>query len=420
MVGGLARTLQYGEFKTDCGPHRFFSRDQYLLNLIENLLKEKWTKVKRITTFYLNGKYLFYPIKMGNVLLNVGPHKAFMVLFDYLFEKIKGKFVKKDLRSFQDYIICNFGKTLAELYMTNYTNKIWGLNCSEISIDWARQRIKDLSLGRILREVFIKPRTNLKTMVDRFYYPYEGGGLIYEIIKDRIINDNNGAIMLNSRPLKIMHNNTQVDEVIVNFAGNIQALRPQHLISSMPITELVSILEPQAPNEISDAVKNLRFRSHVSFFITLDRPYVFREQWIYFPDKGIPFGRIMEPRNFSKKMSPTGKTSLLIEFFCWENDRIWNATKKVLMDISLPWLEKLGFIRKEEIIDAFIHREKYAYPVYDLKYKVYLEKIYGYLRQIKNLQLIGRGGCFRYNNQDQALETGILGARNIIEGKQYN
>lgn len=128
----------------------------------------------------------------------------------------------------------------------------------------------------------------------------------------------------------------------------------------------------------------------------------------------------MEPKNFSKRMSSADKTSLLVEFFCWENDKIWNMSKEELFELSIEWLEKLDFIKRDEIIDCFIHKEKYAYPVYDLKYKENSGKVKGYLGQFRNLQLIGRAGSFRYNNQDHALEMGILAARSIIEGKQYN
>ncbi|MEM2956639.1 MAG: FAD-dependent oxidoreductase, partial [Candidatus Pacearchaeota archaeon] len=132
----------------------------------------------------------------------------------------------------------------------------------------------------------------------------------------------------------------------------------------------------------------LKFRSHVSLFLTLNKPKIFPDQWIYFPDKEIPFGRVMEPKNFSKRLSPKDKTSLLLEFFCWENDKIWNSGREELLDLSIKHLEKLEFIKREEIIDLFVHREKYAYPVYDLKYKENLKKVKDYLNQFENLQLI--------------------------------
>jgi protoporphyrinogen oxidase len=208
--------------------------------------------------------------------------------------------------------------------------------------------------------------------------------------------------------------------VVVNGEDNNQIIKPEFVITSIPITEFVSLLEPKAPSEILQAIKNLKFRSHISLFVTLNKPSVFPDQWIYFPDKGIPFGRIMEPKNFSKKMSPADKTSLLVEFFCWENDKIWNASKEELFELSIKWLEKLGFVKRDEVIDCFVHKEKYAYPVYDLNYKKHSGKVKGYLGQFRNLQLIGRAGSFRYNNQDHALEMGILAARSIIERKQCN
>lgn len=420
IVGGLARTFQYGEFRTDTGPHRFFSQNQYLYNFIEDLLGERWIKVDRQTRFYIKGKFFLYPIEIKNALLNVGPYKAFRILFDYLFEKIEGGLIKKNLRSFEDYIVSEFGRTLAELNMLNYTEKIWGLSCSKISPDWSKQRIKGLSLIAVIKKAFAKSKEGPKTLVDQFYYPDTGTGLIYEKIKERILMGGNCYVKTNSFPVKIIHDGNKITKVVVKGKDNNQIYKPENVISSIPLTEFVNLLETEAPGEVSLALRNLKFRSHVSLLITLNKPSVFPDQWIYFPDKEIPFGRVMEPKNFSQKMSPPDKTSLLVEFFCWEHDRIWNASKKQLFEFSIEWLEKLGFIRRDEIIDSFVHKEKYAYPVYDLNYKDHLEKIKNYLSQFKNLQCIGRAGSFRYNNQDHALEMGILAARSIIDKKRYN
>lgn len=418
-VGGLARTFQYGEFRTDTGPHRFFSQNQYLYDLIEDLLGEHWIKVDRLTRFYINGKFFLYPVELKNALLNVGAYKAFRIFFDYLSERIKKIFVKKESVSFEEQIVSDFGRTLAELNMLNYSEKIWGLPCSEISPDWSKQRIKGLSLMAVIKKALIKSKHAPKTLVAQFYYPDTGTSLIYERIKERI-SSGRGVLKLNSYPVEIIHDDNEIRGVVINVEDDNQLIKPEFVISSTPITEFVNLLKPKAPDEVLQAAKNLKFRSHVSLFITLNKLSVFPDQWIYFPDKEIPFGRIMEPKNFSKKMSPADKTSLLIEFFCSENDNIWNASKEELFDLSLEWLEKLDFIRKDEVIDSFVHKEKYAYPVYDLKYKEHLGQIKDYLSQFKNLQLIGRAGSFRYNNQDHALEMGILAARSIIEGKQYN
>ena len=191
-VGGLARTLQYGEFRTDIGPHRFFSQNQYLYDFIEDLLGEHWIKVDRLTRFYINGKFFLYPVELKNALLNVGPYKAFRILFDYLSERVKKIFVKRNPVSFEEQVVSDFGRALAELNMLNYTEKVWGLPCSEISPDWSKQRIKGLSLKEVIKKAVIKSKGGPKTLVDQFYYPDLGTGLIYEKIKERILSELGG------------------------------------------------------------------------------------------------------------------------------------------------------------------------------------------------------------------------------------
>ncbi len=418
-VGGLARTLQYGAFRTDIGPHRFFSQNPRLYDIIGGLLGPRWIKVNRLTRFYINGKFILYPVEWKNALTQVGFRRALRILFDYAYEKMRGTIAKREIRSFEDYCVAIFGRALAELNMLNYTEKIWGLPCSELSADWARQRIRGLSLSAMLKKMVRGSAKGPKTLVDQFYYPDEGTGLIYEEMKERALRAGS-VLMLNSYPVKVVHDGSTLKEVIVSSEGATRTIAPGPVLSSIPITEFIKLLEPKAPHDVIEAAGHLRFRAHVALFITLTRPSAFPDQWIYFPDREIPFGRVMEPKNFSAKMSPRDKTSLLIEFFCGEGDAVWNADREKLFGMSAGWLEKLGFIKREEVIDMFVHRERYAYPVYDLSYKENLGRIKDYLNGFGNLFLIGRSGAFRYNSQDQALEMGILAARSVIEEKRYD
>lgn len=418
VVGGLSKTLQFKDCKTDIGPHRFFSQNKYLYEMIEDLLGEHWLKVNRLTRFFIDGKFFLYPIDLKNALKNVGWKRAIKIIFDYTTQKIKNIFSQKPLKNFEEKAVANFGRSLAELNMINYTEKIWGLACSEISTDWADQRIKGLSLLGVVKKAIFKSSKGPKTLIDQFYYPDQGNSLIYEAMKARALSS--GEFMFASYPLKIVHNNEKITEVIIKNNEETFSIMPEQLVSSIPITELIGLLSPQAPSEILATAKKLKFRSHLSLFIILNnKQTVFPDQWIYLPNQEIPFGRIMEPKNFSAEMSPANKTSLLLEFFCWENDNIWNSTKEKLLEISWPHLEKLG-VEKQFIEETFLHREKYAYPVYDINYKDNLEPVKKYLSQFENLFLIGRAGSFRYNNQDHALEMGILAARSIIDHKKYD
>ncbi|MDP7079771.1 MAG: FAD-dependent oxidoreductase [Candidatus Undinarchaeales archaeon] len=419
-VGGLARTIQHGDFRTDIGPHRFISQDRKLYELIEGLLGRRWAKVDRITHFIIGGRFFRYPIDVRNALVNVGPFKAIRFLLDYLYEGIKPLFVERECRSFEDYAVSNFGRGLAELNILNYTEKTWGLPCSEISPDWARQRIKGLSIPSIVKKAIMGSGSGPKTLVDQFHYPDTGTGAIYEAMKERVLGEGHCEILTNAHPIEISYDGHGLVGIAVDVNGTIKRFRPDHVISSIPLPELIGLLEPEPPANVVEAAGKLRFRSHVSLFITLDKSSVFPDQWIYFPDKNIPFGRIMEPRNFSGKMAPPNKTSLLIEFFCWEDDEIWNADSERLLELSAKWLEELTSIRMDEVIDSFVHKERHAYPVYDLGYRKHLDTVNEYLGRFKNLQSIGRGGCFRYNNQDHALAMGALAARSIIEGRRFN
>ncbi|RKX69679.1 hypothetical protein DRP53_07475 [candidate division WOR-3 bacterium] len=414
QVGGLSKTLTFGRFKSDIGPHRFFSQNPSLYKLIGGLLGKRWRKVDRLTRFYIDGEYYYYPIRIGEALIKVGPYRAIKILADYLSERLR----HREIRTFKDFIISNFGTTLARFNMLNYTEKIWGLPCELISPDWARQRIRGLSLKEAVLKT-IRRRGGPKSLVDQFYYPDEGSGLIYDSMAERI-GEGSGKIILNAHPVKIDHDGHRVIEVVVRSKEGDQIFRPDHLISTIPITELVYLLDPPPPREIEEEAAQLRFRSHVSLFLTLDRKSIFEDQWIYFPDPEIPFGRIMEPKNFSSQLAPSDKTSLLIEYFTWYNDEIWKMRPEELSDITLDWLGRLGFVKKTDVINCYIHREKYAYPVYDLDYKDHLDRVKDYLSDLNNLILAGRAGSFRYNNQDHALEMGILAAKSIIEGRRYN
>jgi protoporphyrinogen oxidase len=416
-VGGLSRTFEYGEFRTDLGPHRFYSKNRYLYDVAEELLGESWKKVQRLTRFYVNGIFFLYPVELKSALRSVGLKKAFAILADYLLEQSKKMFNKTKPASFEEQVVSDFGRTLAELNLLNYTEKIWGLPCSEISPDWAKQRIKGLSLKEVMKKALMKSKEGPKTLADEFHYPDSGSGVLFEKIGEKI-QKGCGMLKLNSYPTKILHDGSTIGEVIVNIEGHSQAMQPEHVISSIPVTEFLSLLEPPVPEEVSRAAGRLRFRSHVSLFLTVDRPSIFPDQWIYFPDKEIPFGRIMEPKNFSRKMSPENKTSLLLEFFCWEDDRIWRADRNELLDSSIGWLEKFEFIRRKDVIDFHVNREKHAYPVYDLDYKEHLSRVREYLGQFKNCQCVGRSGSFRYANQDYALEMGMAGARAVLEGRE--
>ena len=424
-IGGLAKTLRFKEgdylFRTDIGPHRFFSKNQQLYGLIGDLLKEDWIVIPRLTRQHIQGKFYDYPINAMQAFKNIGVINSIKIVKDFILAIIKYRVFKKKIINFEDYITANFGRALGELNMLNYTEKIWGIPCSQIHPDWAKQRIKGLNLLSALKNAIFKKGTSEgpKTLVDHFYYPRYGTGSIYDAMSKKIMGEGN-KIKTNSYPTQIKHSNRNIVEIELNVNGEKQTVNPDIIVESIPPKEFLSLLSPSPPENVINSVNKLRWRSQVYLFITLDKDRITKDNWIYFPDKEIPFGRVMEPRNFSKEMSPEGKTSLFVEFFVFENDKIWNMPEKELFNLTIEQFEKLGFLKREEVRSHYLIKRKNIYPVYDLDYQKHLHVVKDYLAGFKNLFYIGRRGRFKYNNQDHSLEMGIMAAKSIIDGKRYD
>ncbi len=424
-VGGLAKTLEFQEgeykFRTDIGPHRFFSKNKYLYDFIEDLLQEQWLLVNRKTRQLIDGKYYDYPVKAMQAFKNLGVFKTIGMISSYLQAIFIFRILKKKINNFEDYIISNFGKKLGEFNMLNYTEKIWGISCKKIHLDWASQRIKGLNLRSVLKDVLFKKYAKdlPKTLVDQFYYPQFGTGTIYEAIAKRI-QKNNSEVFVNSFPTQIIHDDKTIKQIELNINGEMQIMQPSKLVSSIPINELINLLNPLPPEEILKAATNLKWRAQVYLFITLDKERITDDNWVYFPNKEIPFGRITEMKNFSLDMSPKDKTSLFVEFFVTENEGIWNLSEQEIYDLAIKHLESLGLFSHKEVRKFYVFKKKNVYPIYDLEYQKHLATIKEYLNEFSNLFYIGRPGRFQYTNQDHSLEMGILTAKGIIENKKYD
>jgi protoporphyrinogen oxidase len=411
-VGGLAKTYKFGKFRTDNGPHRFYSQNKYLYDFIEDLVQEKWIKVNRFTRFYIKGKFYKYPVEILEIIKKIGFVNIVLILNDYAWASVIRFRIKP--KNFKQYALLTFGKRLAYLNVINFSEKTWGVSTEELSIDFASQRIKGVTIANILK-TFLTNKNAVKSMIDQFYYPSLGSGYVYECIKKRIQKDN--RVELNVKAQKIFTKDKQISKVLLSNGETVQI---KNLVSSMPITEFVQLLDIPIPAVVQKAIKKLRYRSQVYLFLTLNKPQVTRDQWIYFPDSEIPFSRISEMKNFSKEMAPPNKTSLFVEYFCWYDDEVWNMSKKELSQLTISWLVKLGFIKEKDVISTYLLKQKDCYPVYDLNYQTNLQAIKNFLDQFENLYYIGRPGRFKYTNQDHSLEMGIIAARSIIDGKRYD
>lgn len=331
------------------------------------------------------------------------------------------RILKKNIRSFEDYVVANFGRKLGEFNMLNYTEKIWGIPSNTIHPDWAKQRIKGLDLRSALKDALLKRKNkdSPKTLVDQFYYPKYGTGLIYETIAKKITQQRSD-IQTNTFPTQIFHTNNRIQSVELNNNGKTSRIHPSTVVSSIPITEFITLLHPKPPKEVLEAAQYLKWRAQVYLFITLDKERVNTDNWIYVPESNIPIGRISEMKNFSEDMAPKGKTSLFLEFFVTEHDSIWNMNDREVFNLAMKHLKPLRFFSKEEIRNYYVFRKTHVYPVYDIEYQKHLKVVKTYLNLFTNLFYVGRPGRFQYTNQDHSLEMGILAAKSITENTKVN
>lgn len=419
VVGGLAKTLKYNNFLLDIGPHILSANpNERMYEFTRSLLGDCLINYREIGKNYfdtvrMDDKTFTYPVNIISILNNFTIVHSSRIAYDYIKAKclLSGNHYMNS--SFEKVITRRLGRSLAETFILPYSEKVWGLECSNLSSDLAL-RVGDTSIAAILKnQIYCILRERNSQSYHPRCYPKEGIGLICERIKENIQNSDIGEIHFNSYPVKLKHDGYSIYEVIVRDNNSQISYTPEYILSSIPIPKLIGLLSPKPPSHILDSTLKLKFRSHICLFLIINKQNVMRENCVYFPDPLVPFGRISEPKNFSSTLTPSNMTSLSIEFFCQENDTFWNKRDMDILEITIIKLEQFGLITRDEIVDYFIHREKYAYPIYDLTYIENLTNIKNYLAKLTNIKIAGRSGAFNYMGQYRSMEMGSNKAKEI-------
>ena len=416
-VGGLSRTERYKGFAFDIGGHRFFSKSREIEELWTEVLAEEMLDRGRLSRIYYKGRFFDYPLKALNVLRNLGPTNVLLALSSYARAKIRPI---PDARSFEDWTINAFGRRLYRTFFKTYTEKVWGIPCSEISADWAAQRIKGLSMLSLIKATLLPNRRGprervIKTLIDAFRYPKNGPGQMWETMTQRV-RDRGGDVLLGAEVRQIVRDSGGIREVVVQRNGTVERFAASHFLSSMPVRELVEALSPAPPREVLEAARSLKYRDFLTVALIVDQAEVFPDNWIYIHDPGVHLGRIQNFKNWSPFMVPEpGLTCLGLEYFCNEGDDLWSLGDSDLLALGRGEIARIGLVDSARVIDGCVVRMKKAYPVYDENYAEHVAVVRSFLeREAANLQLIGRNGMHKYNNQDHAMMTGLLAARNIL------
>jgi protoporphyrinogen oxidase len=418
-VGGLARTIHkqtaVGEFKFDIGGHRWFTKSDELNELFREVIAEELLWVDRISRIYFDGRYVDYPLKLTNALAAIGPATAARAMFDYARTRVDQRLSPRAIASMEDAYIDQFGPTLYRLFFQRYSEKVWGLPCSQMSGDWVAQRSKGMSLITAVKDAIIPSNGKVVSLIDNFMYPRNGFGRLSERMTDAIVAGGN-SVELNAGVERVHRDGNHVTAITVGTADGGERVEGDEFVSSIPLTYLVQILDPPAPPEVIEAAKSLTFRNIITVNLMLRRRQVTPDTWLYVHDRNILFGRLHEPKNWSPAMVPSDDyTSIVAEYFCSFGDPVWQMTDEQLVERTVRHMvEDLKFIEPHEVIGGFAVRAPRAYPSYVLGYEAPLAVVKDFITAFDNLQIIGRYGTFRYNNTDHSIETGLLAAKNIL------
>jgi protoporphyrinogen oxidase len=425
MVGGLARTAEYKGYRFDIGGHRFFSKNEEVEALWTEILGDEMLNRGRLSRIYYRGRFFDYPIKAFNALWNLGPIEAVRCLASYARARLQPV---KNPKSLEDWVRNQFGWRLYSIFFKTYTEKVWGISTKELSADWAAQRIKSLDLWIVIRSALLPGRRGgnrgevVTTLIDKFRYPRLGPGQMWEKVAD-ISREKGYPVQLGRSVARINHDGGQVRSIVTQSAsGQTEEHQGTDFISSIPVRELVSRLDPPAPEAVNRAAESLSYRDFITVALMVDRPSLFPDNWIYIHDPSVKVGRMQNFKNWSPSMVPDqGKTCLGLEYFCFEGDGLWTMDDAALVELARGELAQLGICRADEVFDGVVVRQQKAYPVYDDNYQSKVEIIRDYLQShLRNLHLVGRNGMHKYNNQDHSMMTALLVARNIATGSTFD
>jgi protoporphyrinogen oxidase len=407
LIGGNCITLKRGNFLFDSGAHRLHAKDAEVTKELKKLLSDSLKEINVPSQIYQDGKCIDFPLSPLNLMNNLGVYTLVKAAVEVIRSRLSGREQNGSFKSFATY---TYGNTIANCFLLNYSEKLWGAPCDRLSQEIAAERLKGLNLRTFLTEAIFGRKAKTEHLEGSFYYPKMGIGAITEKL-GRFCGEEN--ILRNSEITKIMHNQKRIQAVEVNGKEMIDT---DKVVSTLPLNHLLQIMEPAPPEEILRLAESLRYRNVILVALFLNRESVTETATIYFPDQKFPFNRIYEPKNRSGSMSPRGKTALVAEIPCQPEDKRWNSEDDKLIQLIRSHLMQIGWINEEEIIDASVSRLDYAYPILELGFEEKVQKINAFLDGFSNLKITGRNGKFRYLWIHNMMKSG----KEIIEEYNYD
>ena len=473
-IGGISKTVVHNGNRIDIGGHRFFSKSDIVMKWWQEILpvqgsdskddilrdiyyQKKRTQIRlspdgpdpeksdrvmlirnRLSRIYFLRKFFEYPLTLnGSTITNLGIIRIIKIVGSYVWIKI---FPVKKIRTLEDFFISRFGKELYKTFFKDYTEKIWGVPCTEIAADWGAQRIKELSVSRALLhsvKSVIKSKKSIEqkntdtSLIEQFLYPKLGPGQMWETVAS-LIEEKGGIIIKNSEVVELNITDYKVHGVsYLNKTTNlISEVKGDYFFSSMPVKELIKAMGKRAPVEVKRVGEGLQYRDFITVGLLLNKLKIknkksvftlyglIPDNWIYIQEREVKVGRMQIFNNWSPYMvANIEKVWIGLEYFCNEGDNLWKMPDNEFVQFAINELDSIDIIDKNEVIDSVIIRMSKTYPAYFGTYSQF-NVIRDFTDKFENLFLIGRNGMHKYNNQDHSMLTAITAVSNIISGEK--
>jgi protoporphyrinogen oxidase len=383
----------------------------------------------RTSRIFYGGKFYDYPISLSmQTISNLGLIRMAKIGVSYIRARL---FPIKQEDNLEQFFINRFGRELYATFFRDYTEKVWGVPCTEITSEWGAQRIKGLSITKAVTHAFKQMFTSTRSinqkqtetsLIEYFLYPKLGPGQMWDCVAKDVIALG-GEI----------HYQYRVDEIDMdkNGVSSISCVNPEthdrysipadYCFSTMPIRQLVKAFNPPAPGHVRTVSDGLVYRDFITVGLLVNKLKVqpktnsgtklIPDNWIYIQEPQVKLGRLQIFNNWSPTMvADPGKVWIGLEYFCNEGDEFWN-----MQDADIREVHEINIVEQSEVIDSVIIKMPKAYPAYFGTFDQ-LPVIREHVDKIQNLFLVGRNGMHKYNNQDHSMLSAITAVENIING----
>jgi len=464
-VGGISKTVVHHGNRIDIGGHRFFSKSDWVMNWWQDMLpiaasernqdleifyqgKRRNVSVlegaptddenvllvrNRLSRIYFGGHFFDYPLKPNaSTAWKLGPVRC--AKFGMSYARAMA-FPRKPEKTLEDFLINRFGQQLYLQFFKDYTEKVWGVTCDQISAEWGAQRIKGLSIKKALLHALSKPfrssegasSKNVSTsLIERFLYPKYGPGQMWEVTAAKLA-DKKIRILKNAPAVAVELRAGRVDSVVARDGGTHLEIDCANVVSTMAVRDLVRAMGPAVPEDVRQAADGLEYRDFITVGLLYKKLRPRRESvdpvtnlvadnWIYIQEPGVKVGRLQIFNNWSPFMVRDPATVWMgLEYFCLEGDELWRLSDSALVKLGVSEMQRIGLADAEQFIDGMALRQPKAYPGYYGGYARF-PHVRAWLDGIPNLYLIGRNGMHRYNNQDHSMLSAKFAADAIVAG----